>query len=159
MQNVALDYVGGELAWPAPGNHIITSRFGMRIHPIFRIPRMHSGVDVATPTGARIVAVNDGIVVESKYTTGYGNMVMINHGGGVVTVYAHGIENTVDVGQKVRRGDVIMRAGSTGWSTGPHLHFEVRINGSFVDPLPLITRQNVSNQTESNGERRGETDE
>lgn len=138
---VGEDYVGGELAWPAPGYTTITSTFGMRYHPIFKVYRMHTGTDIGMPTGAYIVAANDGVVTKAYYTTGYGNMVMIDHGGGVSTVYGHGSEILVQAGQEVKRGETIMKAGSTGWSTGPHLHFEVRLNGKYVDPLPYITHE------------------
>ena len=134
-------YVGGEFAWPAPGYSTITSRYGMRIHPIFKYSRMHSGTDIAMPTGANIVAANDGLVIKSTYNDAYGNMIMIDHGGGVTTVYGHGSELVAKVGDQVKRGDIILKAGSTGWSTGPHLHFEVRINGVCVDSLPYITRK------------------
>ena len=156
VANIDGDFVGGEFAWPAPGNYRITSRFGMRIHPIFRYSRMHSGLDIGTPMGAPIVAANDGIVIRSTYAVGYGNMVMIDHGGGVVTVYGHGSRLIANVGDRVSRGDVIMLAGSTGWSTGPHLHFEIRVNGRFIDPLPHITRRatlqtsNTNNTEETN---------
>lgn len=138
---VGESYVGGEFAWPAPGYTTVTSQFGMRLHPIFKVNRMHTGTDIGMPTGASIVAANDGIVIKSTYTTGYGNMVMIDHGGGVCTVYGHGSENVAQAGQVVKRGELVMKAGSTGWSTGPHLHFEIRINGNYVDPLPYITRK------------------
>ena len=147
--NIGSDYVGGEFAWPAPGYTTITSKFGMRFHPIFKVNRMHSGTDIGMPTGAYIIAANDGIVIKSMYTTGYGNMVMIDHGGGVATVYGHGSEIIAQTGQTVKRGDIIMKAGSTGWSTGPHLHFEIRINGTPVDPMPFITKQ--SNENQENG--------
>ena len=152
--NIGEDYVGGEFGWPAPGYTTITSPFGMRLHPIFKVYRLHTGTDIATPTGAPIVAANSGVVIKSMYTNGYGNMVMISHGGGVSTVYAHGSEIIAKTGQLVERGEVIMKAGSTGWSTGPHLHFEIRINGQYVDPLPYITRQSniLDNQVEDGGE-------
>ncbi len=138
---VGKDYAGGELAWPAPGYSTITSPFGMRVHPVLKTTRMHTGVDIGMPTGAEIIAANDGVVTSSVYTTGYGNMVMIDHGGGVCTVYGHGSKLIANKGDEVKRGDVIMLAGSTGWSTGPHLHFEVRLNGKYVDPLPYITHK------------------
>ena len=151
--NIDSDYVGGEFAWPAPGYTTITSPFGMRYHPIFKVYRMHSGTDIGMPTGSYIIAANDGVVIKSMYTTGYGNMVMINHGGGVATVYGHGSEIIAQTGQTVKRGDIIMKAGSTGWSTGPHLHFEVRINGTCVDPMPFITKQSNENKMQgSEGE-------
>lgn len=152
--NIGEDYVGGEFAWPAPGYTTITSPFGMRLHPVLKVYRLHTGTDIATPTGAPIVAANSGVVIKSMYTSGYGNMVMINHGGGVSTVYAHGSEIIAETGQLVERGEVIMKAGSTGWSTGPHLHFEIRINGQYVNPLPYITKQSniMDNQIEDGGE-------
>ena len=148
--NLSPDYVGGVFAWPAPGYTTITSRFGKRVHPILKVTSVHKGTDIAMPTGAYIIAANDGTVIEAKYsTTGYGNMVMIDHGGGIVTLYGHGSEILVNAGQTVKKGDIIMKAGSTGWSTGPHLHFEVRINGTAVDSLPFITNtSNSSNETD-----------
>ena len=149
--NISSDYIGGEFAWPAPGYTTITSRFGMRIHPVLKVARLHTGTDIAMPTGAYIIAANDGVVTQAMYTTGYGNMVMIDHGGGVVTLYGHGSEIIVQTGQEVKKGDIIMKAGSTGWSTGPHLHFEVRINGTAVDSLPFITKQSRGNETQESG--------
>ena len=133
------DFIGGEFLWPAPGNTIITSPFGMRFHPILHYYRSHNGIDIGTPMGAPIVASNPGTVITASYVGTYGNVVMIDHGGGVVTAYAHGSKILVEVGQVVERGEVIMEAGSTGLSTGPHLHFEIKINGTFVDPLPYVT--------------------
>lgn len=149
--NIGSDYIGGEFAWPAPGYTTITSRYGMRIHPILKTARVHTGTDIAMPTGAYIIAANDGIVIKSMYTTGYGNMVMIDHGGGVSTLYGHGSEIIAQTGQEVKKGDIIMKAGSTGWSTGPHLHFEVRINGTAVDSLPYITNQTNKTVGQENG--------
>lgn len=147
------DYVGGEFAWPAPGYTTITSNYGMRYHPIFKVYRFHSGTDIGMPTGAYIVAANDGVVTTSMYSNSYGNMIIINHGGGISTVYAHGSEIIAQTGQEVKRGDIIMKAGSTGWSTGPHLHFEVRLNGKYMDPMPFITKQSTKTETqESEGE-------
>ncbi len=146
------DYVGGVFAWPAPGYTTITSTFGTRIHPILKVTSTHTGTDIAMTTGAYIIAANDGVVIEASYsTTGYGNMVMIDHGGGIVTLYGHGSEILVETGQTVEKGDIIMKAGSTGWSTGPHLHFEVRINGTAVDSLPFITSQSDTETDEENG--------
>lgn len=149
--NIGSDYIGGEFAWPAPGYTTITSRYGMRIHPILKTARVHTGTDIAMPTGAYIIAANDGVVIKSMYTTGYGNMVMIDHGGGVSTLYGHGSEIIAQTGQEVKKGDIIMKAGSTGWSTGPHLHFEVRINGTAVDSLPYITNQLSETTEQENG--------
>lgn len=90
--NISEDYVGGEFIWPAPGYSTITSSFGTRFHPILKVTRLHTGTDIGMPTGSYIVASNDGVVIKSMYTTGYGNMVMIDHGGGIATLYAHGSE-------------------------------------------------------------------
>ena len=149
--NIGSDYVGGEFAWPAPGYTTITSRYGMRIHPILKTARVHTGTDIAMPTGSYVIAANDGVVIKSMYVTGYGNMVMIDHGGGVSTLYGHGSELIAQTGQEVKKGDIIMKAGSTGWSTGPHLHFEVRINGTAVDSLPYITNQTNKTAGQENG--------
>jgi len=145
MANSDSEYVGGEFAWPAPGYYTTTSKYGMRFHPILKVYRKHSGHDIATPTGALIIAANDGIVTKATYSYSYGNMIIINHGGGVSTVYAHGSELLAKVGDSVKRGDVIMKAGSTGWSTGPHLHFEIRVNGTTIDPYPYITSKTLTN--------------
>lgn len=150
-QEAGFDYVGGEFLWPAPGYYTITSRFGIRVHPILKVIRNHSGTDIACPMGTNIIAANDGIVISSTYSNaGYGNMIMIDHGGGVVTLYGHGSELIAEVGQTVKKGDIIMKSGSTGWSTGPHLHFEVRINGVAVDSLPYITGKTNTTSSENN---------
>lgn len=140
MQGIDTQYIGGELAWPIPGYTRITSKYGMRTHPITGVYKLHTGVDVSAPMGANFVAANDGIVVKAEYNSAYGNMVIIDHGGGVSTLYAHGSEIMVQIGQSVKRGEtVVLKVGSTGYSTGPHAHFEVRLNGVTTDPLPYIT--------------------
>ncbi len=140
LQGIDTKYIGGELAWPIPGYTRITSKFGMRYHPILHYTKLHTGVDVSAPTGANFVAANDGIVVKAGYNGAYGNMVIIDHGGGVSTLYAHGSEIMEQVGQTVKRGEtVVLKVGSTGYSTGPHAHFEVRINGSPVNPLDYVS--------------------
>ena len=128
--SIAAEYIGGELAWPVPGYTRITSKYGMRTHPITGVYKLHSGVDIGAPTGANFIAANDGIVTKASYNSAYGNMVIIDHGGGVSTLYAHGSEILVEVGQTVKRGDAVLKVGSTGYSTGPHAHFEVRLNRS-----------------------------
>ena len=138
-QGLNIDYIGGVLAWPVPGYTKITSNYGMRVHPITGQYKLHTGVDISAPIGANFVAANDGIVTKAEYNTAYGNMVMIDHGGGISTLYAHGSEILVTVGQTVKKNDAILKVGSTGYSTGPHAHFEVRINGVVTDPLPYIT--------------------
>jgi len=145
ISSVNPNYAGGEMAWPVPGYHTITSGFGMRIHPIFKVWSMHTGVDIAAPEGTPIVAANDGVVAEKGYNQSYGNYILIDHGGGYSTFYGHGSKAAYkSVGDIVKKGDVIMPIGTTGYSTGPHLHFEVRINGTAVDPLPYITSNGQS---------------
>lgn len=139
QQEIDTAYIGGELAWPVPGYTRITSKYAMRVHPITGQYKLHTGVDIGAPEGANFVAANDGIVTKAEYNTAYGNMVIIDHGGGISTLYAHGSETLVQVGQTVKRGDAVLKVGSTGYSTGPHAHFEVRINGVTTDPLPYIT--------------------
>lgn len=140
MQGIDSKYIGGEMAWPVPGYTRITSKYGMRTHPITGVYKLHTGVDVGAPTGANFVAANDGIVVKAGYNGAYGNMVIIDHGGGVSTLYAHGSEITVNVGDTVKKGEtVVLKVGSTGYSTGAHAHFEVRLNGVVTDPMPYIT--------------------
>ena len=147
--NMGEDYVGGEFIWPAPGYTTITSNYGMRFHPVLKVNRLHSGTDIAMPTGSYIVTSNDGVVIKSLYTTGFGNMIMVDHGGGISTLYAHGSEIIAQTGDTVKKGDLIMKAGSTGWSTGPHLHFEVRINGIPMDPMEFLRKQSEYLQKEN----------
>lgn len=133
-------YTGGEMAWPVPsvGTSNITSVYGWRTHPIFGVGRGHSGVDIGAPHGVAVVAANPGKVIYSGWYGGYGNCIMIDHGGGVVTLYGHNSSLKAYEGQRVSRGQTIALIGSTGWSTGPHCHFEVRINGKTTDPLDYI---------------------
>ena len=137
--NLDTQYIGGEMAWPVPGYTRITSNYGMRTHPITGIYKLHTGVDLGAPMGANFVAANDGVVTKAGYNGAYGNMVIIDHGGGISTLYDHGSEILVTVGQTVKKGDIILKVGSTGYSTGAHAHFEVRVNGQVVNPLPYIT--------------------
>jgi murein DD-endopeptidase MepM/ murein hydrolase activator NlpD len=129
-------YTGGRFAYPVHGR--ITSNFGMRYHPILKINRLHAGCDFGAPTGTPIYAAASGTVIQATYMRGYGNVVMIDHGGGVSTVYAHCSRLGVHSGQKVGRGQQIANVGSTGLATGPHLHFEVRINGRPVNPRSYL---------------------
>ena len=149
--SIASEYIGGELAWPVPGYTRITSKYGMRTHPITGVYKLHTGVDIGAPMGANFIAANDGIVTKASYNGAYGNMVIIDHGGGVSTLYAHGSEILVEVGQTVKRGDPVLKVGSTGYSTGAHAHFEVRLNGVVTDPMPYITNGLVP-QTQTNEE-------
>ncbi len=128
-------YVGGSMIWPAPGHTKITSPFGYRIHPITKVKKLHTGTDIGIRTGGTIVAAQSGRVIKADWFGGYGKCVMIDHGGGIVTLYAHNSKLLVKSGQEVKAGDKIAESGSTGNSTGPHLHFEVRVNGKPTNPV------------------------
>ncbi len=129
-------YVGGEFAWPTPSCHYITSHFSpRRKNPVSGVWKRHTGTDIGAAYGASIVAANSGTVTLAGWNSGYGNCVIIDHGGGRATLYAHMSSYSVSSGQYVQRGQQIGRVGSTGNSTGPHLHFEVLINGAAVDPM------------------------
>ena len=145
--SIAAEYIGGELAWPVPGYTVITSKYGMRTHPITGVYKLHTGVDIRAPRGANFIAANDGIVTKASYNSAYGNMVIIDHGGGVSTLYAHGDEILVQAGQTVKRGDPILKVGSTGYSTGPHAHFEVRLNRSCNRPNAIYYKWTCSTNT------------
>ncbi len=134
-------YVGGDFTWPLPSDHTVHSQFGMRLHPIYKYYRMHTGIDIGGPYGAAIVAANSGTVLYAKYDSGYGYHVVIDHGGGFSTLYAHASKLIVKSGDTVKKGQTIAYVGSTGLSTGPHLHFEVRINGDPVNPLNYYKKQ------------------
>lgn len=127
---------GGTLFRPVPG--AVTSGFGYRIHPIFHVRKMHTGVDMHADMGEPIHAAAAGTVVQAGWRGGYGKCVIIEHGNGLATLYAHQSEILVSAGQNVKKGEVIGKVGSTGYSTGPHLHFEVRVNGSPVDPAGYL---------------------
>lgn len=161
LNSVSADYIGGALTWPIPGYNTITSEFGMRVHPITGAYKLHTGTDIGAPMGADFVAMGKGVVTKASMTPAYGNMVIIDHGGGVQTLYAHGSEILVQVGQEVEAGTPVLKVGSTGYSTGPHAHFEIRINGQPVNPmdyllnkdeLQKITQKNENNQEETNVE-------
>ena len=133
------DYQGGPMQWPIYGHYTITSNYGMRTHPITGVYKLHTGVDISAGIGTDFTAMANGIVVKAEYNVAYGNMVILDHGGGVQTLYAHGSQIMVQVGQEVKTGDVVLKVGSTGYSTGPHAHFEVRINGTPVNPLDYVS--------------------
>jgi murein DD-endopeptidase MepM/ murein hydrolase activator NlpD len=124
------------LASPMPYSRR-TSGFGMREHPILQTMRAHTGVDYAAPVGTPVISVADGVVAESSFQGGYGNMVVIQHNAHQSTAYAHLSRMNVRKGQTIKQGDIVGAVGSTGLSTGPHLHFEFRMNGRHVDPLTL----------------------
>ena len=124
------------LVWPVRG--WVTSPFGKRTSPFSGIRAFHEGLDIAAQTGTPVVAPADGVVIKAGFSTGYGNMVEISHGYGIRTVFGHNSRLNVKVGQQVKRGDVISYAGDTGSSTGPHLHYEVRVNGLPVNPMKYL---------------------
>lgn len=129
-------YVGGEFTWPTPSCHYITSHFSpRRKNPVTGVYKRHTGTDIGASYGAAIVAANSGTVTLAGWNSGYGNCVIIDHGGGKATLYAHMSAYNVSQGQTVSKGQRIGSVGSTGNSTGPHLHFEVLINGAAVDPM------------------------
>lgn len=132
----ALPVGGGQLLWPANGP--LTSGYGYRTHPIFGDGRMHTGIDIGAAYGAPVIAADSGVVAYVGVMSGYGNVIVVDHGGGLATTYNHLSAFGVSSGQSVGRGMPIGNVGCTGYCTGPHLHFEVRINGSPVDPMPYL---------------------
>ncbi len=140
IANFGESYAGGPMQWPIYGHYNITSNFGMRVHPITGVYKLHTGVDIGAPMGTNFTAIANGVVVKAEYNSAYGNMVVIDHGGGVQTLYAHGSQIVAMLGQVVNAGDVVLKVGSTGYSTGPHAHFEVRINGEPVNPLDYVQK-------------------
>ena len=126
----------GRFIWPCRGE--ITSYFGWRTHPIFGTTKYHSGMDIAVDYGTPILAADSGTVIYSGWLGGYGYAVMIDHGSGLVTLYAHNQSLNVYEGQYVTKGTCIAYAGSTGYSTGPHCHFEVRLHGEVTEPLNYL---------------------
>jgi len=135
------NYVGGIMNWPTPGHRIITQAFGYSIHPILKKRLLHTGIDIGVPTGTTVVAAQSGKVIMAGWYGGYGKTVMIDHGGGIVTLYGHNSQLLVNVGDKVTRAQPISHSGSTGLSTGPHLHFEVRVSSQPTDPMKYVSPQ------------------
>ena len=139
------DYTGtgstatGTYIWPCPSCTYVTSKFGMREHPLFGDERPHTGIDIGAQAGAEVIAADSGTVAVATYSSSYGNYVTIYHSNGDYTLYAHMSSLTVTAGQNVTQGDVIGYVGSTGWASGPHLHFEIRVNGSTVDPTSYFS--------------------
>jgi murein DD-endopeptidase MepM/ murein hydrolase activator NlpD len=129
-------YASTPSVWPVRG--WVTSPFGNRTSPFSGILKFHEGMDIAAQTGTPVVAPADGVVIKAGFSTGYGNMVEISHGYGLKTVFGHNSRLNVKAGQRVKRGDVISYVGDTGSSTGPHLHYEVRVNGLPVNPVKYM---------------------
>ena len=127
------------MIWPiAKSGTVITSNYGMREHPIQGVVKIHTGLDIGAGFGSPVVAAADGVVSYAGWLGGYGNCVMINHGNGLTTLYGHGQKILTELNKEVKQGDLIMEVGSTGNSTGPHLHFEVRLNGNHTNPLNYV---------------------
>lgn len=135
----------GSFIWPAPASRYITSRYGERVHPIYGTVKFHSGIDIGAAAGTNVLAADGGTVTTATVgDPGYGNYVMIRHSGGRVTLYAHMSSLAVSSGQTVSQGQVVGYVGSTGAATGPHLHFEVFVNGGRVDPLSYFSGYTLS---------------
>jgi len=124
--------------WPVVGT--VTSRYGWRVSPWNDGNEFHAGIDIANGIGTPIVATADGKVVQNTWADGYGNLVQIDHGNGIVTLYGHNSQVVVKVGQNVKKGQVISYMGSTGRSTGPHVHYEVRVNDNAIDPVRFMVQ-------------------
>ncbi len=129
-------YTGGKLNWPCQGR--ISSQYGTRTHPVLKVKRQHTGLDIAAPKGTPVKAALAGEVLFTGWQRGYGNVIMVDHGGDMITVYGHLSKIRVSEGQKVTPATTIGEVGSTGMSTGNHLHFEVRINGKAKNPLSYL---------------------
>ena len=157
--NLAIQYKGGVMIWPVgiEGTYI-TSSYGNRLHPVQGVNRYHDGIDIGNAGfGAPVVAAADGFVTYAGVMGGYGNCVMINHGDGIITLYGHGQEIKTTLGASVKQGDVIMTVGSTGVSTGPHLHFEVRKYGVPVDPIPYLSGKEEDSDKDTNSTENNNT--
>jgi murein DD-endopeptidase MepM/ murein hydrolase activator NlpD len=124
------------MTWPVSGP--IVSPYGYRIHPILGYRKLHTGIDFAVGYGTPIRAADSGMVIYATWMSGYGNVIIIDHGRGISTLYAHQSSLAAGSGALVSRGQVVGYVGSTGFSTGPHLHFEVRVNGDPVDPMGYL---------------------
>lgn len=131
-------YGGGAFCWPAPSYTRISDDYGNRIHPTLGVQQFHNGIDMAAPNGSPILAAESGTVIAAAYSSSMGNYIMINHGNGLYTIYMHASALYVSTGQTVTRGQKIAAVGSTGRSTGPHLHFSVRRNGTYVNPWNFL---------------------
>lgn len=135
----AIIYDGGQFKWPAPAYTRISDDYGNRIHPILNVQQFHNGIDMAAPGGSPILAAYDGEVIAAAYSSSMGNYIMIDHGDGLYTIYMHASALYVSQGEVVVKGQKIAAVGSTGRSTGNHLHFSVRLNGSYVSPWNYLS--------------------
>lgn len=135
---IVLTYEGGKFTWPCPSYTRISSPYGWRMHPTLGINKFHNGVDMAAPKGTNILAAYSGEVVAAAYNSTMGNYVMMNHGNGVYTIYMHASKLCVSEGDIILEGEKIAEVGSTGRSTGPHLHFGVRKDGQYVNPMDYL---------------------
>lgn len=134
----AISYDGGQFKWPAPDYTRVSDDYGMRMHPTLGVEKFHNGIDLASSSGSRILAAYDGEVVAATYSPTMGNYIMIDHGDSLYTIYMHASALLVSRGDMVVKGEQIAKVGSTGRSTGPHLHFGVRLDGSYVSPWNYI---------------------
>lgn len=127
-------YAGGKFAWPSASSTRVTSEYGNRIHPILNVKKLHTGMDIGAASGTKVLAANSGTVIKAGWNNSYGNVVMVDHGDKIVTLYAHNSKLLVKTGDVVAKGQHIANVGSTGASTGPHIHFEVRVDGQYQNP-------------------------
>lgn len=127
-------YAGGKFGWPSASSKRVTSEYGYRLHPILKVNKLHTGMDIGAAAGTKVLAAAGGKVIQAGWNNSYGYVVMIDHGSKIVTLYAHNSKLLVSTGDVVSRGQEIALVGSTGMSTGPHIHFEVRLDGKYQDP-------------------------
>lgn len=131
-------YTGGQLGWPSDSSTTVTSPFGMRLHPTLHVYKLHTGMDIGAKRGTNVLAAEAGEVIKAGWSNAYGNYVVIDHGNGMSTLYAHNSKLLVGKGEEVKRGQVIAKVGSTGYSTGPHIHIEVIIDGEYQNPKDYL---------------------
>lgn len=133
-----ITYTGGKLGWPLVGHTMVSSGYGRRSSPISGKGEFHTGLDIPAPTGTPVHAAEDGVIINSGPINGYGYTIIIKHDNGLSTLYAHNSQLIAGKGQRVKRGDTVALVGTTGYSTGPHCHFEVRVNGSHTNPWSYL---------------------
>ncbi|MBF4695891.1 murein hydrolase activator EnvC family protein [Fusibacter ferrireducens] len=131
-------YIGGEMTWPIPNHHTIFSQFGKQLHPISKEEVMHTGIDILCERNSNVVAAQSGTVIYANWYGGYGKVVIIDHGGGYTTLYGYNDKLNIQVGDVVKKGDMISKSGASGSTIKPCLHFEIRINGEYCDPLTYV---------------------